>query len=226
MKILPLIFALFSAVLPVIMQRTGLSEKYSFKIKMLCAAMYLATGITSAVALYRVTDYSLMILIALLLGILGDFFLGYKKERYFFVGVVFFALGHIAYSLTFLCLGSYKASAHWVVVIAITAAITAAIIIFAKTRLKLKGKKNLLLAYAPVLIFAFVCALISGAVALGQGNASYGLCLISAGVLFFASDIMIGMGKGGIDRPDFLHNAVTYTYFAAQSLFALSIYFQ
>lgn len=225
MKTLPLIFAAVSILTPFVMQKAGLSEKYGFKIKMLCAFTYLATGVISAVSV-TATAYTFMILCALVLGILGDFFLSYKNDRYFFTGVIFFALGHIVYSYTFLCTGNYKALPQAGAVGIITALLTAIIILFAKTKLKLKGKKNLLLVYAPVLIFAFVCAVVSGFVAVNIGNLFFGLCLICGGILFFASDIMIGIGKGGIQRPEFLHNAVTYTYFAAQTLFALSIYFQ
>ena len=94
MKILPLIFALISSLMPVITQKTGLSSKYGFKIKMLCAFMYLVTGVISVAAIYSVTQYSFFILGALVSGVLGDFFLSYKEDKYFPVGVLFFALGH------------------------------------------------------------------------------------------------------------------------------------
>ncbi len=226
MKTLPLIFAVFSALMPVITQKTGLSGQYGFKMKMLCAFMYLATGIVSALSLYRVTAYSVMILTALLLGILGDFFLEYKSKKLFPLGAAFFGIGHIVYSCTFLFVGTYKALSHIEAVAVITLVLSALILLFAKVKLRLTGKKKLILAYAPVLIFAFASALVSGGIAMSAGNLSYGLCLIAAGVLFFLSDIMIGMGKGGFDRPAFLRNAVSYTYFAAQALFALSVNFQ
>lgn len=89
MKILPLILAVITALLPFVLQKTGLSEKYGFKMKMLCAFMYLATGILSAAVLYRVTVYSLMILGALCLGVLGDFFLEYKSKSLFPIGAAF-----------------------------------------------------------------------------------------------------------------------------------------
>ncbi len=226
MKTLPFIFAVVTVLLPVITQKTGLSEKYGFKMKMLCAFMYIVTGVISALSLYRVTAYSVMILTALVLGMLGDFFLEYKSKKFFPLGAAFFGIGHIVYSCTFLFIGTYKALSHIEIVAGITLVLSAVILIFAKVKLRLKGKKKLILAYAPVLIFAFASALVSGILAMSVANLSYGLCLTTAGVLFFLSDIMIGMGKGGFDRPAFLHNAVSYTYFAAQALFALSIIFQ
>ena len=226
MKILLYILAAVSVCMPVITQKTGLSKKYGFKLKMLCAVLYLVTGILAAVSFGAVTEYSVMILSGLVFGILGDFFLEYKSKKLFPLGAVFFALGHIIYSVTFLFIGDYSAVSYIWAVLLMTVAVTAVIFAFAKTRLHLKGKKKLILIYAPVLIFSFACAVVKGALALSAGNFAFGLCLIWGGSMFFASDIMIGVGKGGVKRPPFLHYAVSYTYFAAQTLFALSILFQ
>lgn len=226
MRALPLIFAAAAVIMPVVSQKTGLSKKYGFPLKMLSALLYFASGIFSALAADKVTEYSLMILAALVLGVLGDFFLEYKGKKLFPLGAVLFALGHIIYSVTFLLVGNHRAMPHIGAVSGLTVAVTAVIFIFAKTKLKLKGKKNMLLAYAPVLVFSFACAAVRGALALKGGAVCFGLCLVAGGTLFFASDVMIGVGKGGIKRPKILHNAVSYTYFAAQALFALSILFQ
>lgn len=225
MKILPLIFAAFSVSMPVITQKTGLSEKYGFKMKMLCAIMYLITGILSAVSLYRITAYSLMILGALLFGVLGDFFLSYKNDKYFPVGMAFFALGHIAYIITFLCIGGENAVKYVIPVFGV-AVIQYLPLFLIIRRLKFKKYRELMLIYGAVLVFFFSCAFVMGCVCAYCGNLSLCLCLVFGGALFFASDLMIGLGKGGIKRPAFLQNAVSYTYFAAQTLFALSIYFQ
>ena len=226
MKAIILIIAVFSVMLPVITQKTGLSERHGFPLKMLCAFMYMLTGVLSAVYTGEKTEYSLMILGGLLLGVLGDFFLEYKKKRYFSIGVVFFALGHIVYSLTFLFAGAYKAVGHITAVISITAVLTAAIIIFARARMKLGGKKNILLLYAAVLIFTFAAAMVSGMVAAAEGNPFFALCLMTASSLFVFSDMLIGAKIGGMRRPKIFHYCVSYTYFAAQTLFALSIIFQ
>ena len=225
MRILPLIIAALSASMPVISQRTGLSEKYGFKMKMLCAFMYLATGVLSAVSLYKVTAYSLMVLCALLLGVLGDFFLSYKNDKYFPVGMAFFALGHIAYIITFLCIGKDK-TAYYAIAVSGAAIILYIPLFLIIRRLKFKKFRELMLIYGAVLVLFFSCSFIMGSLCAYRGNLPLCLCLVFGGALFFASDLMIGLGKGGIKRPKFLHNAVTYTYFAAQTLFALSIYFQ
>lgn len=226
MKILPFIFAVITIITPVITQKTGLSKKYGFPLKMLSAVFYLATGVLSAVSFGAFTEYSAMMSGALVLGMLGDFFLEFKGKKFFMLGAVFFALGHIVYSITFLFAGAYKAVPDIMLVLCITLIIMAAIVIPVKTKLNLKGKNNLLLVYAVVLVFAFVCAVVSGVTAICEDNQLFGLCLISGGSLFFFSDIMIGMDKCGIKRPELLHYAVSYTYFAAQALLALSIVFQ
>ena len=226
MKILTLIIAVISILLPIISQKSGLSKKYGFKLKMLSAFMYLLTGTLAVLTRGTMTDYSLCMLSALVLGILGDFFLEFKRKKFFPLGVVFFALGHIVYSLTFLFVGVGNAISHIWAVLGMTVAVTIMIFAFAKTKLRLKGKKNMLLIYVPVLIFSFACAVIKGAIALSVGSFAFGLCLIWGSSMFFASDIMIGVGKGGTKRPKILHYAVSYTYFAAQTLFALSILFQ
>ena len=226
MKILSLLSALITAVLPVITQKTGLSKKYGFKLKMLCAVLYLVTGIFAAVSFGTVTEYSVMIFGGLVFGILGDFFLDYKSKKLFPLGAVFFALGHIDYSITFLFIGEYNAVSYLWAVLGMTVAVTAVIFVFGKKKLHLKGKKKMIIFYAPILIFSFACAVVKGALALSVGSFAFGLCLIWGGSMFFASDIMIGVGKGGVKRPPFLHYAVSYTYFAAQALYALSILFQ
>ena len=225
MKALSLIFALITVITPVITQKTGLSKKYGFPLKMLCASFYLMTGIFSAVFAGKPTGYCIMVLCALIFGVLGDFFLEYNKKKLFFVGVLFFSLGHITYSSAFLFTGVNKAVSYIGTVLCITLVIMAAIMVFAKVKLRLYGKKQLLLIYALILVFSFSCAAVRGASELSAGNYLFGLCLIAGGLLFFASDIMIGVEKGGIKRPEILHYAVSYTYFAAQALFALSILF-
>lgn len=226
MKISALIFAVVTALLPVISQKSGLSKKYGFPLKMLSAVMYLLTGVTSAIAFGVITEYSLLMLSGLVFGILGDFFLDYKSKKLFPLGAVFFALGHIVYSITFLFIGNYNAASHIEAVLGMTVVVTAMIFAFAKAKLRLKGKKKMIVVYAPVLIFSFACAVVKGALALSEGSFGFALCLIWGGSMFFASDIMIGVGKGGVKRPKILHYAVSYTYFAAQALFALSILFQ
>lgn len=226
MKILPLIFALISSLMPVITQKTGLSSKYGFKIKMLCAFMYLVTGVISVAAIYSVTQYSFFILGALVSGVLGDFFLSYKEDKYFPVGVLFFALGHIVYSVTFLLVGEMKAIDYIVPVLILTVIMFIPVIYIIKVKINLGKMEIPLLIYGLLLLFSFACGVAKGVLAIKNGIISLGLCIISGAVLFVISDIMLGLKSGGMKLPKFLRHAVTYTYFPAQTLFALSICFQ
>lgn len=226
MKTLPLIFAVFSALMPVITQKTGLSSKYGFKIKMLCAFMYLITGVLSAAAVYRATVYSLLILVALISGVLGDFFLSFKEDKYFPVGVLFFALGHIVYSVTFLFVGEMRAINYIVPVLIMTVILFIPIVFIIKAKIDLGKLEILILIYGLILLFFFVCGVAKGIIAIRNDNRSFGLCMLLGASLFIASDIMLGLKSGGMKLPKILRHAVTYTYFPAQTLFALSILFQ
>ena len=226
MKYFTLLIAVVSVSLPVISQKCGLSVKHGFIMKMLCAFTYLLTGALAALTFGEITAYTVLVLGALAAGFLGDFFLEYKAKKLFPLGTAFFALGHLLYSYTFLSVSTQNVTSDIIAVSVITLILSAVIVIFAKTKLKLHGKKNLLLVYAPVLIFAFASALVRGVGAVMADKPAFGICLIVGGILFLASDVMIGLGKGGFERPAFLRNAVSYTYFAAQALFALSICFQ
>ncbi len=226
MKLLILLIALLSAAMPVITQKTGLSKKYPLSLKMLCAFLFLSVAVLSVFAAESVTAFSLCILAALVKGALGDFFLSYKKEKYFMLGLLFFALGHLIYSYTFLYQGIFSVGDCILPALTVTAMLTFVMFLFSKSKLRLGRKQLPFTLYSAILIFFFICSVTSGIRAIIGQNILFGLCLISGGTLFIFSDLLIGMRAGGIKRPKFLHYAVSYTYFSAQTLFALSILFQ
>lgn len=226
MKTSILFLALISAMMPVITQKTGLSKKHPLEFKMLCVFLFLAVGMLSALKVGTFTAYSICILSALVSGGMGDFFLSYKKNKYFMVGLAFFAIGHLIYSYAFLCQGNYLSSAYMILVAVITAVLTLSLFIFSKLRMKLGSKQIPFTIYGAVLAFFFTCAVVSGIVAIIKSNIIFGLCLIVGGILFSFSDLLIGAKFGGMRRPKIFHYFVSYTYFTAQTLFALSILFQ
>ena len=226
MKTSILFLALISAMMPVITQKTGLSKKHPLEFKMLCVFLFLAVGMLSALKVGTFTAYSICILSALVSGGLGDFFLSYKKNKFFMLGLAFFAIGHLIYSYTFLCQGSYSASTYMIPVAIVTVVLTLSLFIFSKLRMKLGGKQIPFTVYGTVLAFFFTCAVASGLVAIASGNIAFGLCLITGGILFSFSDLLIGAKFGGMRRPKIFHYFVSYTYFTAQTLFALSILLQ
>ena len=184
MKTLPLFFSVISILMPVITQKTGLSKKYGFQMKMLCAFLYIITGIIAAVSFNIVTTYSLMILGALALGVLGDFFLSYKQDKNFPLGVVFFALGHIVYSFTFLCIGEIRVMDYIAPVLIVTVLMFIPIVCVIKLKLSLGKLKMPVLIYSVFLLFSFACGFTKGVLAFKSGNLCFALCMISGSLLF------------------------------------------
>ena len=226
-KILLLILCPISALMPVITQKSGLSMKKPLGMKMLCVFLFLLVGLVSFLSQDYICSYSVGIMSALILGAIGDFILGYKNGKFMIPGAIFFSVGHIVYSITLIYLGEDSAEKYILWVLLLTFVLVVALLVFSKLRLKLLGKKLvLLIAYGTILVIFFTCAIIRGVVAIKSGAIMLGLCLISGGALFSFSDLLIGAKLGGMKRPKILHYAVSYTYFVAQTLFALSILLQ
>ena len=64
-------------------------RKHSLKAKILCSFLFVLTGLFAAFAYGAKTEYSVLMLSALVFGLLGDFFLDWKKYNTFFIGVLF-----------------------------------------------------------------------------------------------------------------------------------------
>ena len=225
MKILSVIFAVFSALMPMITQKSGRTYESALRIKMLCAFMYLSTGVL-ATAAFRITDYSILILAALVFGVLGDFFLSYNKEKHFLAGVLFFAIGHIVYSCAFLFAGGIKAKDCIFLILISATVLYIPVFCIIKTKINLKKMELPFLIYSLILVFSFVCGIVRGVLLMKNGNYLQGICLIAGSILFITSDIVLGLGFGGIKLPHIFRHTVSYTYFPAQTLFAISICFQ
>lgn len=195
--------------------------------KMTCSALFLLTGLLAAVAHAEVTDYSVYIIVALLFGLIGDFLLEYKQAKYFSYGVVAFAVGHLLYIYTFarLVLPVPKPKALPVALFA--AALLAIAAVMSKIdKVTFKGKDKFMLIYAAILISAFITGVIRGITSIQAGNTVYGAFIIAASALFITSDSFLALqifGKPHIRHPEAV---VLFTYFPAQTLFALSILYQ
>ena len=226
MKTLLLILFPLSVIMPVITQKAGLSKKRPLEMKMLCVALFLSVGFLSFFMRGDVHPYSIGILAALISGATGDFLLAYKKGKNFIIGALFFSVGHLIYSFTFLTLGTASVKAYIVPVAVISAVLTIMLLIFTKLKIKLQNNRLPFIAYGIILIVFFTCALVRGVAAIWDKNIFFGFCLILGGALFSFSDMLIGAKLGGMRRPKILHYAVSYTYFSAQTLLALSILLQ
>ena len=195
--------------------------------KMVCSALFILTAVFAAISYGVMTQYTALMLGALIFAAAGDFFLDWKDGKTFYGGVVCFSICHILYIYTFLfnrtpSLGGYaKQVLIGLVILGIVSAAHIAL-----NKIKFIGKDRALIPYCLILVASFMIAVTRGAAAIAQGNTAYGICLAGAGTLFLASDGCLAalmFGKPILPHTD---QMVAYTYFPAQTLFAISILFQ
>ena len=89
-----------------------------------------------------------------------------------------------------------------------------------------EGKNRLMYIYAAILISEFITGVIRGVTSIAAGNTIYGAFILAASALFITSDSFLALqlfGKPHIRRPEAV---VLFTYFPAQTLFALSLLYQ
>ncbi len=203
-----------------------LFKKHSLKAKMLCSSLFVLTGVFAALAYGVKTDYSVLMLSALFLGLLGDFFLDWKKYNTFFIGVLFFSIGHLIYVYSFITMEtSLKPYTVHIVVIYILV-ILAGIAHIKMDKIKFPGKYKIMLVYSFILITSFVFATVRGMDSISNGNKPFGIMLLLSGALFMISDAFLAsqlFGKPKLKNTAFF---VAIFYFPAQTLFALSICYQ
>lgn len=203
-----------------------LFKKHSLKAKILCSSLFVLTGVFAALAYGVKTDYSVLMLSALFLGLLGDFFLDWKKYNTFFVGVLFFSIGHLIYVYSFITMEpSLKPYTVHIVVIYILV-ILAGIAHIKMDKIKFPGKYKIMLVYSFILITSFVFATVRGIDSVSNGNKPFGILLLLSGALFMISDAFLAsqlFGKPKLKNTAFF---VAIFYFPAQTLFALSICYQ
>lgn len=195
--------------------------------KMVCSALFVITAVFAALSFGSFTQYTALMISALLFAAAGDFFLDWKNGKTFYVGVVCFSVCHLIYIYTFVLNRTPSLSGygkHMLIGLLILGVISAAHI--AVNKIKFIGKDKALIPYCLILVASFMIAVTRGAAALAEGNTAYGICLAGAGTLFLASDGCLAalmFGKPILPHTDQL---VAYTYFPAQTLFAISILFQ
>ncbi len=226
MKILLLVLVILSLLMPVAVNRKLFPKMNGLQTKMLCAFMYILVGIGAVLNFTGDIKYSLFIFSALIFGFLGDFFLSWRNEKYFLFGVLFFGIGHIAYIFTFMLIGSGALTEYFFIPVIITAVLAASLCIVIKlAKIKLKKEQKPLLLYGLILCLSFASGAVRGVFAIISGDVFFGLCLLSGSTLFIISDVFLAVGMLGIRLPKIFNHAVSYTYFPAQTLLAVSIFF-
>lgn len=193
--------------------------------KMLCSLMFLLTGIVSAV-FDGFSQYALLMIAALFFGLLGDFWLDFKKSKYFLLGVLFFSFGHLIYLYTFIfatepSLAPYTKQ----IILGFLALCVAAVIEVFADKIRFPKGRKIMIAYSFLLMFSFIFAVSRGMVAIIHGNTEFGACLVAAGGLFLLSDTFLAASLYGKPKLKCNDHLVAFTYFPAQALFGLSILF-
>lgn len=206
----------------------------SLVLKMLCASLFVAIGVAAMVGGQNYSPYAILMVIGLSMCWFGDLFLHVNpKQIYFFIGLVFFLIGHIffasAYTVAITDMFPEASIFDWREMIAIAALLAVGILGQHFTMSHKLGKATVpVLIYAVALITMFVkaCSLGIRYVLAGMPYA-VGVCLLLCigGALFVASDsslVYINFDK----RRKFTLKAFNLvTYFGAQVLLASSILF-
>ena len=194
----------------------------SLAAKMLAATLFVCVGFLSVNIANNKSDFAITMVVGLLLGWVGDFFLHSEKNVFFGIGFAsFWALG------TFEGYNNLNA----VEVAAFAVLMLVSVFVFKRFKLEFSIKllKYAVWVYTAVLSFMFIKATSLGVHFLLNGgqNGVLALLTLAFGSLFFLlSDATIGIlmfGGQRKNRPLKIFNIVTY--FAGQMLLASSILF-
>lgn len=202
-------------------------EESSFLFKLFASIGFVLIGLIGAFLNKSNLEYSVWIIMALSLGLLGDICLGLKNILFKYklylvsVGIVLFLFGHIAYSIVFIG----QVGANYVVFVVNILVATILMTIAKILKLKLSFAYRILgflYCYTITLMltsaagyFLFNAATLTGwLVLIGSAN-------------FYASDLMLSVSyfKPDIKKKNKLNLFVHITYYIAQILLALSIFF-
>ncbi len=206
----------------------------SLLLKMVAASLFVATGILSMYISNNFSQFAFTMLLGLVFGWIGDFFLHSNSQKFFAVGFVSFLIGHIFYILGYInALKTFESYSNFNAfeIISGIVLVVVAIVCFKKFNLQFSMKllKYAIIVYTLILISMFIKATALGLnyMLSGGENGLFALIVLSLGALLFvASDFTIGIllfgGQKG-NRPLKIFNIVTY--FAGQMLLASSILF-
>ena len=155
------------------------------------------------------SSYGHAILTALVLSFFGDVFLMSKKTAFFRAGLVSFLLGHMAFAVAFLVLGSGLAAAAGSGIVMLLAAIVVGRWLVPHVERALRG---------PVIAYiAVISVMVTLAVSAGAATGRWGIAV--AAIAFYGSDLSVArdrfLGAGFTNRMWGLP-----LYYAAQLAFA------
>ena len=208
----------------------------SLILKMICATMFVSIGVLSMFIADNFSSYAITMLVGLVFGWIGDYFLHAKPtDAYFVTGFISFLIGHIFYIVAYVKAlpklfpeyEMFNAPEIAVALVVITSALIAAKVL--KVNFSPKIVKYAIAVYFLIITFMFVKAS-----ALGyhqwQSGAEGGILpfvLLTLGSLFFVlSDATLGIIIFGGQKRNYplkIFNIITY--FWGQIMLASSILF-
>lgn len=173
-------------------------------------------------------SYSLVVILGLILGLIGDIFLCLydcysdpkRKNLIQTVGVAFFFLGHLCYMFNFLSLEPFKLYLLPTLIV-----LPIVYIIFACKVLTSSKAQNVMLF---IYYFALNLILTSSInLMIARGVNAFTLLNLIGCVLFISSDTVLGLSwfAPSLKLPKSYDYYIILSYYAAQCLFALSIFF-
>ena len=208
----------------------------SLILKMICSTMFVSIGVLSIHISGNTSTYAIIMIIGLIFGWIGDYFLHAKpSDAYFVTGFLTFLIGHFFY------IGAYvrtlpKLFPEYEMISAVEIAVEILFIALGLVALKVfKVKLNpIILKIGIYFYFAIVTFMFIKASALGynyyKSGAPYGIVafvLLSLGSLFFVlSDATLGIISFGGQKKNYrLKIFNILTYFWGQAMLASSILF-
>ncbi|MDE7190869.1 MAG: lysoplasmalogenase [Clostridia bacterium] len=173
-------------------------------------------------------SYSLVVILGLILGLIGDIFLCLydcysdtkRKNLIQTVGVAFFFLGHLCYMFNFLSLEPFKLYLLPTLIV-----LPIVYIIFACKVLTSSKAQNVMLC---IYYFALNLILTSSInLMIVRGVNAFTLLNLIGCLLFISSDTVLGLSwfAPSLKLPKSYDYYIILSYYAAQCLFALSIFF-
>ncbi len=211
-------------------------NKKSLLLKMICASLFVAVGVLSMYISQNFTTFAMMMLVGLIFGWIGDFFLHVNTTFICFaIGFVNFLIGHIVYIAAYIktLTSMFPGYNHfnYIEIAAVVLLAVAALIGAVKYKLKLPGaiSKFFIGLYFAILAVMFVKASALGYNYMATG-APFGLLaflvLCVGSFSFLVSDVLIGVIIFGGKKKNYPLKIVNIvTYFVAQVLLASSILF-
>lgn len=210
--------------------------KKSLVLKMICSTGFVGIGVLSMFISDNFSPYAITMLIGLVLGWIGDYFLHAKpSDAYFVTGFLSFLLGHVAYIVAYSRATPVIAPDYQLfntIELVIVVVIVALIMAFSRViKVKFSPKP---VKYAIAVYLLVINTMLVRATVLGwsyyKTGAEYGVVpflLLSVGSVFFLlSDVTLGIISFGGQKKNYpLKIFNILTYFWGQVMLAASVLF-